>query len=255
MASAGLARRILASAFALAALATEAAAQDRQPVELELVLAVDSSVSVNPREFHLQMAGLAAAVRDERVVAAIQAVGERGIAVTLVQWAEIGQQAVSVDWMRLHDAATAEDFARAIEDAPREFVGAATAITYALRFAVPLFQVNEFEGKRRVIDISGDGVNNSGPPPTTFRNVAVNAGITVNGLAIVNEYLDLDLYYEESVIGGSGAFVMVAEDYRSFADAIVAKLVREILSTPVAAAPREGQKADFAPNARYAVHP
>ncbi len=229
---------------------TAAEALGAEPVELELVLAVDSSVSVNPREFDLQMSGLAAAFRDERVIGAIQAVGERGIAVTLVQWAEIGQQAVSVDWMRLQDAATAEAFAERIDAAPRAFVGAATAITYALRFAVPLFQVNEFDGERRVIDISGDGVNNSGPPPTTFRNVAVNAGITVNGLAIVNEYFDLDLYYEESVIGGSGAFVMVAEDYRDFADAIVAKLVREILSTPVAEAPREGQKANNAPNAR-----
>ncbi len=221
-------------------------ARGAEQVELELVLAVDSSVSVNPREFDLQMSGLAAAFRDERVVAAIQAVGERGIAVTLVQWAEIGQQAVSVDWMRLHDAATAEAFASAIEAAPRDFVGAATAITYALRFAVPLFQVNGFDGERRVIDISGDGVNNSGPPPTTFRNVAVNAGITVNGLAIVNEYFDLDIYYRDSVIGGSGAFVIVAEDYRDFADAIVAKLVREILSTPVAAAPRRGQTAENA---------
>ncbi len=236
----------LALTFWLTALESRGA----EPVELELVLAVDSSVSVNPREFDLQMSGLAAAFRDDRVVAAIQAVGARGIAVTLVQWAEIGQQAVSVDWMRLHDAATAGAFADRIDAAPRAFVGAATAITYALRFAVPLFQVNEFEGKRRVIDISGDGVNNSGPPPTTFRNVAVNAGITVNGLAIVNEYFDLDIYYEESVIGGNGAFVMVAEDYRSFADAIVAKLVREILSTPVAAAPREGQTVENMPKRR-----
>ena len=204
------------------------------PVDLELVLAVDVSGSVDPPEFELQTRGLAEAFRDPEVQAALQARGRRGIAVALAQWSGRFQQEVAIDWTLVRDAASAEAFARRIETMERRFQ-AETGIANALAFAVRLLQQDRFAGGRQVIDISGDGASNVGADPDPVRDAAVAARITVNGLAIVNEEPTVDLYYADHVIGGPDAFLMVARDFDDFARAIRRKLLREIESAPIAA--------------------
>ena len=225
----------------LAGLVTAGEALAGTAVELELVLAVDASGSVDNDEFALQVRGLAAAFRDPRVVAAIESQGAGGIAVAVMQWSSPGNQIVAVDWTPIADAASAAAFAERIEGAGRLLYGE-TAIAHALRFATGLFASGAFEGRRKVIDLSGDGPNNYGGMTTRIRDLAVAAGMTINGLAILNEYAELDRYYEAEVIGGRGAFVMTAADYADFATAIRNKLVREISGPPIASArcAREG---------------
>ena len=220
---------------ALVGLVTAGEALAGAAVELELVLAVDASGSVDNDEFALQVRGLAAAFRDPRVVSAIESQGGDGIAVAVMQWSSPGNQIVAVDWTPIADAASAAAFAERIEGAGRLLYGE-TAIAHALRFATGLFVSGAFEGRRKVIDLSGDGPNNYGGMPTRIRDLAVAAGMTINGLAILNEYAELDRYYQAEVIGGPGAFVMTAADYADFAAAIRNKLVREISGPPIASA-------------------
>ena len=221
-------------AFAgLAGLATAGEALAGVAVELELVIAVDASGSVDNDEFALQVRGLAGAFRDPRVVAAIESHGAAGIAVAVMQWSSPGNQIVAVEWTAIADAASAAAFAERIEGAGRLLYGE-TAIAHALRFAAGLFVGGAFEGRRKVIDLSGDGPNNFGGVPRRVRDLAVAGGVTINGLAILNEYAELDRYYEDEVIGGPGAFVMIAADYADFATAIRNKLVREIAGPPIA---------------------
>ena len=212
--------------------ASKAARAER--VQLELVLALDVSLSVNDEEFALQLHGLAEAFRNEAVVAAIGAVGDHGIAVLLLQWSDRAEQTIAVDWTAVRDGADARALAEKIARAPRAHSGAGTAIGRALETAIPLFRMNGFEGDRKVIDLSGDGIDNRGPLPPGIRDTAVAAGITLNALAILNEDPYLDIYYQRNVIGGTGAFVMTAVDYRDFAVAIIRKLIREISDQPIA---------------------
>ncbi len=223
-----------------------------EPVELELVLAVDSSFSVDRGEFDLQMSGLTKAFRDPRVIAAIRASGDHGIAVCLVQWGDNWDQSMALDWTAIHDTGSAETFARRLEQTPRLLVSASTSITGALRFAMRQFERNGFEGRRLVIDLSGDGRHNQSTGPAVQRAMAVNMGITINGLAILNEDHQLDRYYRDHVIGGTGAFVMTADSYWDFAAAIVRKLVREISGSPLALLPREGPP-DPEPNPQHDI--
>ncbi len=130
-------------------------AQDGRAVELELVLAVDTSLSIGADEYALQIGGLALAFRNAHVISAIEAAGDNGIAVALVQWGIGAQQEITVDWTHVHDRASAERFARAVEASPRRFFGKGTGITRALQFSSNLFRDNGFQGRRRVIDISG----------------------------------------------------------------------------------------------------
>jgi hypothetical protein len=210
-------------------LGTAAGAQVEKPVvvDLELVLLVDVSGSVDQLEYALQMQGLAAAFRDPEVHAALEATGERGIAVCLVHWAGNRQQIMIADWTRITRPADALAFARRIEGVPRRLIGE-TAVGDALQFAIDALETSGFAGSRQVIDISGDGPINAGRPPGPVRDAAVAAGITINGLAIVNEVADLDRYYREQVIGGPGAFLIIARDYQDFAQAMREKLIREI---------------------------
>ncbi len=224
----GAAVRALA-AFVIAG-ASGLAAEPRVSVDLELVLAVDTSASVDAREFDLQMTGLAEAFRDPRVIAAVRRPG--GIAVALVQWGGPRSQVVSVGWAHVFDADSAARVAATVAGSRRLFLMEETAIAPLLYFATGLFHDNGFDGRRRVIDVSGDGPDNSGIHPGIMRDWVVAAGITVNGLAILNEHADVDRHYRDHVIGGPGAFVMRAADYRDFADAIRRKLIREIAATP-----------------------
>ena len=162
------------------------------------------------------------------------------IAVTLVQWGGPLSQAVAVDWATVFDAASAARFAERIAASRRLYLVERTAIAHVLDFAMGLIDGNDFDGRRQVIDVSGDGPNNYGYHPDRMRDWAVAAGITVNGLAILGEHPDVAGYYRDHVIGGPGAFLVLAADYRDFARAIRLKLRREIEGAPLAfAAPSQ----------------
>ncbi len=206
-------------------------------VDLELVLAVDASSSVSAAEFELQIQGLAQAFRDPRVLQAIRASGDLGLAVSLVQWSDNRKQFLAVDWTLVTSPEDALAFAAEVSDTPRFLIGGGTAIGGALKFAMRLLAGNDFQGRRRVIDVSGDGRANQGAHPSDLRDDAVALGITINGLAILNEDLAVGDYYRAYVIGGTGAFVMTANDYESYALAILIKLIREIAGAPIAARP------------------
>jgi Protein of unknown function (DUF1194) len=205
-------------------------------VALELVLAVDVSGSVDAREFDLQQGGIVRAFRDPEVIEAISSATPEGIAVTVVQWAGKKQQHTSIDWTLVSDEASALAFAARIDAAARLAVGE-TAIAEALGFAIARFEQNRFAGARRAIDISGDGVTNAALAPDSVRDAAAAAGITVNGLAILTDTPGLWRYYAEHVVGGPGAFVMVAENYRDFAEAMRLKLLQEIRGGPISGQP------------------
>ena len=229
-------RASLAAAAALLLWFT-APAGAAEPVDLALVLAVDSSSSVNYGEFSLQMSGLADAFRDRAVLNAIEAAAPNGIAVTLVQWSSPDRQSQDFGWTEVRDAAPAEAVARLIDRTPRLSGAGGTAISAALDFSLRLF--DGVAAARRVIDVSGDGRNNMGSSkiassalPVSVRAAA--AGVTVNGLAILNEDPALDLYYRSHVIVGADAFVLIADDYEDFGRAIRLKLITEISGAPMA---------------------
>ncbi len=209
-------------------------------VDLELVLAVDVSGSVDEVEGRLQRMGYVNAFRSPSVLRAIQSGRHKSIAVTYMEWAGFDFQRVVVGWRKIHDGASAEAFAYLLSQAPIG-VGPYTSISGAIDFALPLFENNGFSSERRVIDISGDGPNNSGEYVTNARDRAIRAGVTINGLPIVNNrpspwgrmpMPNLDLYYRKCVIGGRRAFLVVADDFKSFGRAIRRKLILEIVGLP-----------------------
>lgn len=210
-------------------------------VDLQLVLAVDASGSVDQRRFELQRQGYVAAFRDPRVLSAIQAGSTQAIAVTMVQWTGPELQIQVLPWTVLRDATTAQTFAAAIAATPRRLFSGGTSISGVIDYAVPLFLESPFKGARRVLDISGDGSNNRGRPAASARDQAVRAGIVINGLPILALEPALDRHYTDHVIGGPGAFAIAAESYETFADAILKKLIREM--------------AAHEPPARMRVHP
>jgi Protein of unknown function (DUF1194) len=197
-------------------------------VDLQLVLAVDASGSVDQRRFELQMQGYVAAFRDPRVLHAIQSGATQAIAVTMVQWTGPALQMQVLPWTLLNDATTAQAFAAAIAATPRQLFSGGTSISGVIDYAVPLILESQFKGTRRVIDISGDGSNNRGRPAASARDAAVRAGIIINGLPILALEPGLDHYFADHVVGGPGAFVIAAESYETFADAILKKLIREM---------------------------
>ena len=206
-------------------LAQPAHAED---VDLLLVLAVDTSGSVNQERFDLQKQGYVEAFRNPRLHQAIRATLSGSIAVCLTQWTGPALQIEAVPWRRIHDAGSAESFAAAIAGAPRHLYGGGTSISGAITHAAGLVATAPFAAPRRVIDISGDGANNRGYPAADARDGAISAGMTINGLPIIAQEPDLAAYYHDNVIGGPGAFLVVAQDYRQFGDAILRKLIREI---------------------------
>ena len=197
-------------------------------VDLQLVLAVDASGSVDQRRFELQQGGYVAAFRDPRVLQAIQLGGTQAIAVTMVQWTGPDLQIQVLPWTLINDAATAHAFAAAIAATPRQLFSGGTSISGVIDYAVPLILESQFKGARRVIDISGDGSNNRGRPAASARDDTVRAGIVINGLPILALEPDLKRYFSDHVIGGPGAFVIAAESYETFAEAILKKLIREM---------------------------
>src|SRR5713101_4297806 len=191
---------------------------------------VDLSGSVNNERFELQRRGYAEAFASREVMEAIAAGENHAIAVTLVEWSGAGHQRQIVGWTLVESAASAESFGSAIAEASRAFSDW-TSISGAIDYSVALFAEAQVDAMRRVIDISGDGINNNGRSVTEARDAAVDAGITLNGLPILTEYPDLDAYYRDNVIGGPGAFALAASNFNSFGAAILGKLVREIAGT------------------------
>lgn len=223
-----IALALLAVAFCLATPSPKRA-MSAQPgdVDLALVLAVDCSYSVDSREFRLQMRGLAAAFRKAEIQQAI-ARGDRGrIAVALVQWSDDANQLMAIPWRMIASPEDADAFASAIDATPRNLAEGGTAIGQALEFSAAVLRLAP-PATRRVIDMSSDGRNNRGVRPSLARDAVVAQGITINGLAIVNEWPTLDKYFEHQVVGGPGNFVIVANDYEAYAEAIYRKLMKEI---------------------------
>ena len=203
-------------------------AASEQEVELELVLLADASSSIRGPEFDLQIGGYARAFREPSVVAAIQALGGNGIAVTFVQWSAPFQQFDTVPWRQIRDAGEAAAFAGAIETQARQVVSFGTATGSALAYGFNLFEQNGFAGKRQVIDLSSDEQSNQGPHPRGVRDKITAQGVTINGLAIEDDAFDLTGYFQDAVTGGPNSFILTVSDYRDFAEAIRLKLVREI---------------------------
>ncbi len=221
----------LSGAAALAALAG-AKAKAAEPVDLQLVLAVDASGSVSQYRFDLQRDGYAAAFRNPQVLRAIFSGINQSIAITMFQWTGPRLHALVVPWMAIRDDASARAAADAIQASQRHIFGGGTSISGAMDYAMTLFPTGEFSGTRRVIDISGDGANNNGRSIVAAREDVLKAGVTINGLPILAVEPDLDDYFEQYVIGGDGAFMISTKSYENFADAIVKKLIAEIAAVP-----------------------
>lgn len=210
-----------------------------QATDLLLVLAADVSRSIDEAEFALQRKGYSAALTDPRVLAAIRGGATGSVAICFIEWAGAGEQNIVADWTVIHDEEDAGGFAAAILAAPRSYIGR-TSISGAIDFAMERLADAQPRASRHVIDISGDGTNNSGRPVTDARDDAVGQGVTINGLAIINDKPNpgyafhtqppggLPEWYRQNVIGGPGAFLRIVEDFHSFADAVTEKLVSEI---------------------------
>jgi hypothetical protein len=218
---------VLICALLMAALAA-AQPQQRNQVDLQLVLAVDVSGSVSHGRFDLQKQGYAAAFRNPQVLKAIRSGMTQAIAVTMTQWTGPELQVHVVPWTLIKDEATAHAFAAAIENAPRQLFSGGTSISGAIDHAMTLMPKSPFEGLRKVIDVSGDGANNRGRPAFLARDDAVKAGMTINGLPILALEPGLDRHYWNQVVGGPGAFMIGAESYERFGEAVLKKLITEI---------------------------
>ena len=208
-------------------------------VDLEVILAADVSRSIDDAEFDLQRKGYAAALTDPRVLAAIHGRSGAAIGVSFIEWSGDEDQQIVADWAEIRDEEDAGSMAAAILAAPRSFMGR-TSISAAIDFAMAHFTKSKWQAKRRIIDISGDGTNNSGRPVTEARDQAISQGVTINGLAIINDKPNLGysahtqppgglpLYYQQNVIGGPNAFMLSVKDFNTFADAMAQKLAKEI---------------------------
>jgi hypothetical protein len=196
------------------------------------VLAIDASGSVDDDRFELEKHGFGAALRNPKILNAIRAGDHRAIAVFVLQWTGPPQQEVMVPWTYVSDEISAGRVAAAIEAAPRRLMGGGTSISGAIDYSVKALATSPYRATRKVIDVSGDGANNIGRPAEDARDEAVAQGIRINGLPILTVEPDLDQYYRKNVIGGPGAFVIVAKNYDQYADAILRKLVTEISQDP-----------------------
>ncbi len=211
-----------------AAIGLPTVAGAQRMVDLQLVLAVDASGSVDASRFELQKQGYADAFRHPRIVAAIRSGPARAIACTMMQWTGPAMQVHAVPWTLLDGEEAISAFADAIEAAPRQLFGGGTSISGAIDQGLRLLAASPFRATRRIIDVSGDGANNRGRPVTEARDAAIARDVRINGLPILALEPGLDTYYRDNVIGGPGAFVIAAESYETFAAAILNKLILEI---------------------------
>ena len=212
------------------------------PVDLALVLVDDVSRSIDDKEFQLQKAGYAAAFLDPQVLSAIKGGPNGAIAVNYVEFAGDNEVQTVLDWTVIRDEDSAKAFTDKLTAAPRSFWGR-TSISAGIDHAAQNLAESGYQATRRVIDVCGDGTNNAGRDVTAARDEAVTAGITINGLAIINEHPvswtyahvqpqgGLTKWYRENVAGGPGAFVVEIRDFKTFGEAMTRKLVSEIASS------------------------
>jgi hypothetical protein len=219
--------------------------QAQQRVDVALVLAADVSRSITNDEFQLQRQGYAKAIANPDVVHAIQAGTNGAIALTFVEWADSDQQQIVVDWQIIKNPASAKAFTDTLLAAPRAFFGR-TSISAALDFAMARLKASGVKAERQVIDVSGDGTNNAGRSLDDARKEALATGVTINGLAIINNGGGgnifgfsghtqppggLPTWYHDNVTGGPGSFLLTVEDFESFGEAMTKKLLNEIAMT------------------------
>lgn len=217
---------LLAGLLLLATLAVSTArARD---IDLNLVLAIDSSSSVTMDEYYLQLEGYARAFDNPELWDAIRSLPNGRIAVALFEWSGPDQHVVNFDWRVLDTLEAVKTFAAELALAPRLVIGGETAIGDALLFALALLEEAPVPALRQVIDVSGDGASNRGTPVRAARELVLGRGVTINGLAVVNAEPELEGYYSRQVIGGPASFVLAARDYDDFRDVILRKLLREI---------------------------
>ena len=230
----------LAIALAAQTYVATSARADTQEVDLLLVLAADVSRSIDDVKFKLQRDGYAAAISDPVIVRAMQSAGpHRRIALLFIEWAGVGETKVVVDWTSIGSEADAKVFADAVSAAPRPFYGR-TSIAGAIDVSMEQLQASPFKSERRIIDISGDGTNNSGRDIGAARDAATAQGITINGIVILSAVPlpfnpshthppgGLLAYYQNNVIGGPGSFAVAADSFEVFGQALRSKLVKEI---------------------------
>ncbi|MGE4078702.1 MAG: DUF1194 domain-containing protein [Reyranella sp.] len=234
-------RRVALLGLALMLLAP--AARAAEAVDMLLVLAADVSRSVTEPKFKLQREGAAAAITHPDVVRAMTSGPNRRIAVCFIEWATAGMQNIVIDWTLIGDDATARSFGDRLVEAPRSFAGS-TSISGAIDFAVSRLETAPFRSERRVIDISGDGHNNSGRLVTEARDEALGKGIVINALVILtppeesfrpehtNPPGGLEKYFKDNVIGGDGAFTLVARGHGTFGRVLTKKLIQEVAYVP-----------------------
>jgi Protein of unknown function (DUF1194) len=232
---------ILLLAAVLLAPAAAAAADD---VDLLLVLAADVSRSIDNAKFQLQREGYAAAISDPRVLDAIRSGRTGRIGLMFVEWSGVGAQRVVIDWTTIGDGDSAKGLGDRLLEAPRSFADR-TSISGAIEFAMAQFDRAPYQSTRRTIDVSGDGTNNAGRDVALQRDDAVAKGVTINGLVILSDNPmswnpdhtnppgGLANYYRTNVTGGPGAFVQVAENFNSFGQAIITKLIAEVAQAQV----------------------
>jgi Protein of unknown function (DUF1194) len=218
-------------------------ARAAEAVDLLLVLAADVSRSIDTAKFQLQRDGYAAAITDRRVLNVIRSGPNHQIAVCFVEWSGVGAQKLVIDWTIVRDDASAREFSAQIAEAPRSFSDR-TSISGGIEFAMAQFARAPYDTKRRTIDVSGDGTNNSGREVSAARDDALADGVTINGLVILSDRPlawnadhtnppgGLEKYYRDNVVGGPGAFVMAAENFESFGQAIINKMIAEIAVVP-----------------------
>ena len=235
--------KLLVAAAALAGGTLAVSAQPAEEVDLLLVMAADVSRSIDVTKFNLQRSGYAAAITNPRVLDAIRSGRHGKIAITFVEWSGVNSQRVVIDWMAIGDDKSAQDFSSQVVEAQRPFADR-TSISAGIDFAVAQLERSPFKAARRTIDVSGDGTNNSGGDVGASRDAAIAKGITINGIVILsatplawnadhtNPPGGLANYYRNNVMGGVGSFVMEAQSFESFGQAIINKLVAEIAELP-----------------------
>lgn len=238
--------RMAVAALALLALAigpADAFAQDRERVDLELVLAADGSGSIDDEELALQRQGYADAVNDPKILSLMTGGLYGKTAIAYVEWGSAASVHTIVDWTVIDGPESARAFADALMSAPRQARGW-NSISTAIDYSVALIETNAYDGIRRIIDVSGDGPNYGGRPVTVSRDDAVAQGITINALVVKSRGggyrgpggIPLDEHYRRDVIGGMGAFVQIADENLSFAEAVRNKMLLEVASTASQAA-------------------
>jgi hypothetical protein len=204
-------------------------------VDVELILAVDVSYSMDMDELAIQREGYAQAIVSKEFLQALKSLANGKIAITYFEWAASADQKIIIPWRLIDGPETADAVANEIMKTPIRRASR-TSISGAIYFAMPLFDENPYHGQRRVIDISGDGPNNNGAPIIGARDAALAKGIVINGLPIMvkepsystMDIDNLDWYYEDCVIGGPGSFVVSIKDREKFKEAIRAKLLLEV---------------------------